>query len=39
LSPRQASALRCNSLRNAVQYQINARHEVRTIIMTRTTPG
>jgi len=31
--------LRGNPLRNADQYQINARHEVRTIFMARTNPA
>jgi len=39
LSPRQASALRCNPLRNADHYQINAGHDVRAVIMARTTPA
>jgi len=39
LSPRHASALRGNPLRNAVHYQINARHEVGTVIMVRQLRG
>jgi len=39
LSPRQASSLRGNPLRNAVHYQINARRDVRMATMARTTPA
>jgi len=31
--------LRGNPLRNAVHYQINARHDVRADIMARITPA